>query len=233
MKPEVEAVLRRIGWDVVSQCHPIFVVQIKHPFERGPIVKRDVDARKQAQAITKAHKLALHLQEALGELSVEARRNIALATVGEEEILNAAASEEMYEPPQVVENAQVGLWHLMVGLERTEASLQHLGGKPKSGGSRNLLAHEIAFAAAKIYFIGMRELPKAYKSTNKDGLGGLFGQTVEELFDVMGLGYSAVGPCKEAIKRLQTLPDEELGALILLRDAETRHLVRAEFRKVF
>lgn len=233
MKPEVQAILRKIGWDVVSQCHPIFVLEIMRPFERGSLVKRDADARKQARAITKAFKLAFDLQKALGEISVEARRNIALATVGKEEILNALANQEIYEPPQVVENAQVGLWHLMMGLEATEARLEYLGGKPNSGGSKNLQAHEIAFAAATIYFIGMGELPKAYNSTSKDGLGGLFGQTVEELFDVMGLGYSAVGPCKEAIKRLQALPDEELEALALLRDAETRSQVEPEFRQVF
>lgn len=233
MKPEVEAVLRKIGWDVVSQCHPFFVLQVKQPFVCDPLVKRDADARKQRKAITKAFKLAFDLQKALDEISVETRRNIALATVGKEEMLTALASQEIYEPPQVVENAQVGLWHLVVGLERTEARLVHLGGKPKTGGSKNLQAHEIAFAAATIYFIGVGELPKAYNSTSKDGLGGLFGQTVEELFDVMGLGFSAVGPCEEAIKSLQALPDEERDALILLRDSETRHLVRAEWRKVF
>lgn len=233
MKPEVQAILRKIGWDVFSQCHPFFVLQVMLPFVCGPLVKRDSDARKQARAITKAFKLAVDLQKALGEISVETRRNIALTTVGKEEMLAALASQEIYEPPQVVENTQAALWQLMIGLEATEARLEHLGGKPNSGGSKNLQAHEIAFAAATIYFIGMGELPKAYNSTSKDGLGGLFGQTVDELFDVMGLGYSAVGPCKEAIKRLQALPDEELEALALLRDAETRSQVELAVRRVF
>lgn len=221
MKPEVEAVLRKIGWDVVSQCHPIFVWKLSRPFELEPLVKRDADARKQAQVVEKAFRMAFELKKALGEFSVEIQRNIAVA------------SENMGESPQVVDDAHLVLWKLMIALEATEAGLRHLGGGPKSGGSKNLQTHAIAFAAATIYFIGMGELPKAYNSTTKDGLGGLFGQSVGELFDVMGLGYSAVGPCKEAIKRLQTLPDEELEALILLRDAETRNLVKPEFRQAF
>lgn len=233
MTPEVEAVLQKIGWEVVSKCNPFFVASLKSSFERSELVKTDADARKASAEITKTFKLTFNLLQAIRELPEATRRNIAMATVTPQDALTQMTCGEPINVPLLFEDVEGLLWQLMIGLEATESQMSFLGGKPRPGRPKNLRPHEVAFAAAKVYFIGLNDLPTAYFDPVSGRIGGLFGQAVEELFGVLGLGFDALEPCKEATRLLQSLPSEELNALKLMRDPSTRNEVKAIFIKKF
>lgn len=230
MTPEVEAILQRIGWDVVSRASPALALQLAHQFQTpaaGVLVSTDASARDLADRVRGLGESAFALATGLLALPENVRQNVDLTS------LNISEIQGGEEGADLVEEVQSALWRLMRGLAATEARLRFEGGQNRRGNPKNLVPHAIAFAAAQIYVIGMGSLPAAHNETAGHEVRGIFGKVVEDLFDAMGLGFDAIGPARAAIARLEGLSDEEWAGLMLVRCPVTRTNIKAEWVRRF
>ncbi|MEM7075308.1 MAG: hypothetical protein AAF484_09490 [Pseudomonadota bacterium] len=229
---ELQKILEPIGWNVFTQVHPLFVVQTVWPLRhenQSLLTQTDTEARQTIDKMSKIMEAVFNLWNDLQELPAPIIDNINRG---------ATPHEEIKEKIRTADNSAFDycdltidmLWRLGAGLEATQAVLNSIAGPKRRGAPRQLYPHIVADAVAKIYVVGSGEMPTTYKDKASGGLGGLYGKTLDGVFDELGIGFDPFGPAECAIQRLNDPASNEFQYLQALHFPETRQFVRFEFR---
>lgn len=234
MTPEIEAALEDIGWQTVRRISPQLAMFLAADLEGGngtALAENDAQAREHANLVEGIFRDLFEAWQRLEGLPSSIRKNISFASVSIAEMKAHAAFGAPL--PNTLSELETALTRTFAGLESTVARLRFLGGESRRGSPRVLRTHAVAYACARIYLIGMGEMPTANNGPEGQGITGLYGRTVSKVFDILGLGFDAVGPCKQAIERLEKLSDAEWYSLMALRCPLTRQDVDIDLKKIF
>ena len=234
MSPEVEAALNHIGWGTVKAVSPLFAGSLAIAFRPDVALgTTDTASRKMAEETARIFKTAIELRNQLEALRPAVRQNINVAAICKARAMQML-QEGRWEIPDHVEETRSVLIKLLIGLEATLSRLEHEGGEPRKGNARNLRPHAVANACARIYVAGMGELPVVSKDQSSDaGVSGLFGRTVAEIFQLLGIRSRAFGPCQRAIADLALLSDGELDALLAVGQGQSMEDIDLDLKNVF
>jgi hypothetical protein len=228
--PEVETILNRIGWEIVQRSSPLMAFFLARTFQTpnpSSLTPTDASSRLLADRVHSMGQAAAQLVSGLSGLPEAVRLNIAFLSHP------FPAFPDAEEALGHLEKFRAVLTKLADCLEVTEARLRYEGGPTRPGNPKNLVPHAVAFAAAKIYVVGMGSMPAAHNITAGSEARGLFGEVLDALFDAMGLGFNAMGPAQEAIAKLEELSEEDWAGLMLVRCPLTRSSVKALLVQAF
>ena len=226
MTKDIEAALDPIGWQIVRRSSPALATILLSEIVGTPPVDTDTAARAKADRLNDTLRKVIGLMIDLQGLSDEERALVNYAAASLE-----AGSIFPQDIRDTVTDTQETLWRLAGGVEAVQAKLGDQGGDVRRGSPKVLRTHRVARAIAKVYLIGMGSTPTYWSPSGKDEpVKGPYGRAVEDVFDILGLGHDAGGPCRKAVASIREMTDGEFAILLALRCPVTRDEAKARIK---